>query len=52
MPSKEEMAKAYIEQVKNKIAELSAQLEALNKHLEECELELTKPEGNENENDD
>jgi len=52
MPSKEDMAKAYIEQVRNKIAELSAQLQALNKHLEECELELQEPEGNENEQDD
>ena len=40
MPSKEDMAQAYIEQVKNKIAELTAQLDALNKHVEECQSEL------------
>ena len=40
MPSKEDMAQAYIEQVKNKIAELTAQLDALNKHVEEGQSEL------------
>ena len=42
MPTKEEMAKAYIEQVKLKADDLTKQLEVLRRHLEECEEEFTK----------
>lgn len=44
MPTKEEMAQAYIEQVKGKIAELGVQINALEKHLVECEQELSNKE--------
>ena len=41
MPTKEEMARAYTEQVKQKIVELNAQVQALQTHLTECESQLT-----------
>ena len=47
MVTKEEMAQAYIEQIKAKIVELNAQVKALEKHLEECNLELENQENEE-----
>ena len=47
MPTKEEMAKAYIEQIKLKVADLSKQLEMLRRHLEECEEEFNEKESSE-----
>jgi len=41
MPTTEEMARAYTEQVKQKIVELSTQVKALETHLTECESQLT-----------
>ena len=52
MPTQEEMARAYTEQVKQKIAALNNQVKALETHLTECESQLTdviKPlQGNQN----
>ena len=42
MPTKEEMAKAYLDQVRQKVVEAERQLEVLRRHLEECEEEFTK----------
>jgi len=47
MPSKEDMAKAYVEQVKIQLTQLKVQVDALEKHLEECKDEL----GEENDGD-
>ena len=47
MPSKEEMAQAYLEQVRQKVTEAERQLELLRRHLEECEEEFTKKESSE-----
>ena len=47
MPTKEEMAKAYIEQIKVKVTDLSKQLEMLRRHLEECEEEFNEKESSE-----
>ena len=47
MPTKEEMAKAYIEQIKQKVADLNKQLEVLRRHLEECEEEFKEKESSE-----
>ena len=40
MPSKDEMAKAYIVQVEAQLTQLKSQVEALEKHLEECNSEI------------
>lgn len=40
MVTKEDMAKAYVEQVKAKIVELNAQVKALEQHLTECESQI------------
>jgi len=40
MPSKDEMAKAYIAQVEAQLAQLKSQVEALEKHLQECNSEI------------
>ena len=47
MPTKEEMAKAYIEQIKVKVTDLNKQLEMLRRHLEECEDEFSNKESSE-----
>ena len=47
MPTKEEMAKAYLDQVRQKVVEAERQLEVLRRHLEECEEEFTKKESSE-----
>ena len=47
MPTKEEMAKAYIEQIKVKVTDLNKQLEMLRRHLEECEEEFNEKESSE-----
>ena len=44
MVTKEDMAKAYVEQVRAKIAELNTQLKALEQHLTECELQIDPTE--------
>tara|TARA_R110002020_G_C15777140_1_gene728781 strand:- start:121 stop:270 length:150 start_codon:yes stop_codon:yes gene_type:complete len=41
MPTQEEMAKAYVEQIKLKADDLTKQLEVLRRHLKECEEEFT-----------
>ena len=40
MPTKEEMAEAYIVQVEQKLKELETQVEALKTHIRECKDEL------------
>jgi len=40
MPSVEDMAKAYTEQIVQKIVDLEKQVSVLRSHLEECEGEL------------
>ena len=47
MPTQEEMAKAYVEQIKQKVADLNKQLEVLRRHLEECEEEFNEKESSE-----
>ena len=47
MPSKEEMAQAYLEQVRQKVTEAERQLELLRRHLEECEEEFKEKESSE-----
>ena len=47
MPTQEEMAKAYVEQIKQKVAALNKQLEVLRRHLEECEEEFNEKESSE-----
>lgn len=47
MPSKEEMAQAYLEQVRQKVNEAERQLELLRRHLEECEEEFNEKESSE-----
>jgi len=47
MPTKEEMAKAYVEQIKVKVTDLNKQLEMLRRHLEECEEEFNEKESSE-----
>ena len=42
MPSVEDMAKAYTDQIVQKIGDLEKQVAALRSHLEECEEELKK----------
>ena len=44
MPSKDEMAKAYLVQMKQKVAEIEQQLAALRKHVAECEEEFSEKE--------
>jgi hypothetical protein len=44
MPSKDEMAKAYIVHLKQKVAEIEQQLAALRKHVAECEEEFSEKE--------
>ena len=44
MPSKDEMAQAYLDQVKQKIVDVEQQLAALRKHVAECEEELNEKE--------
>ena len=41
MPTKEDMALAYLEQVRQKVADADKQLEMLRRHLEECEEEFS-----------
>ena len=40
MPSKEEMANAYIEHCKQKVLELEKQVATLQDHIADCEKEL------------
>ena len=40
MPTKQEMAEAYIVQVEQKLKELEAQVEVLRAHIQECKDEL------------
>jgi hypothetical protein len=40
MPTKEEMALAYLEQIRQKVADANKQAEMLRRHLEECEEEF------------
>ena len=47
MPTQEEMAKAYVEQIKQKVTDLNKQLEVLRRHLEECEEEFNEKESSE-----
>ena len=47
MPSKDEMAQAYLEQVRQKVKEAERQLELLRRHLEECEEEFNEKESSE-----
>jgi len=44
MPSKDEMAQAYLDQVKQKIVDVEQQLAALRKHVAECEEEFNEKE--------
>ena len=44
MPTKEDMALAYLEQVRQKVADANKQLEMLRRHLEECEEEFNEKE--------
>jgi flagellar biosynthesis chaperone FliJ len=44
MPSKDEMAQAYILQLKQKVAEIEQQLATLRKHVAECEEEFSEKE--------
>ena len=41
MPTLDEMARGYVEQIKTKLNELEKQLEVLRRHLEECEEEFS-----------
>ena len=41
MPTKEDMALAYLEGVRQKVADANKQLEMLRRHLEECEEEFS-----------
>ena len=47
MPTKEEMAKAYLDQIRQKVVEAERQLELLRRHLEECEEEFNEKESSE-----
>ena len=47
MPTKDEMAQAYLEQVKQKAVEAERQLEVLRRHLDECEEEFNEKESSE-----
>ena len=47
MPTKDEMARAYLEQVRQKVLEAERQLEVLRRHLEECEDEFNDKESSE-----
>ena len=42
MPTKDEMAQAYLAQIKQKVLEADKQLEMLRRHLAECEEEFSK----------
>ena len=44
MPSKDEMAQAYIDQVKQKIVDVEQQLAALRKHVAQCQVEFNEKE--------
>ena len=45
MPTKDEMAEAYLAQIKQKVSEAEKQLELLRRHLKECEEEFSNEEG-------
>ena len=47
MPTKDEMAQAYLEGVRQKVLEAERQLELLRRHLEECEEEFNEKESSE-----
>ena len=47
MPTLDEMAQGYVEQIKTKVSELERQLEVLRRHLEECEAEFSNKESSE-----
>ena len=47
MPTLDEMAQGYVEQIKTKVSELERQLEVLRRHLEECEEEFNDKESSE-----
>ena len=51
MPSKEEMSKAYIVSVENKVIEMETQIETLKNHIVECKAALEDGESNEESND-
>ena len=52
MPTKQEMAEAYIVQVEQKLIELENQVEALKKHVQECKDELNSSTETNEENEE
>ena len=51
MPSKEEMSKAYIVSIENKIIEMETQIVTLKAHVAECKEALEEGELNEESDD-
>ena len=51
MPSKEEMSKAYIVSIENKIVEMETQIATLKAHVVECKEALEEGESNEESDD-
>ena len=44
MPTVEQMAKGYMEQIEQKIADVEKQLDLLRRHLQECKEEIKETE--------
>ena len=44
MPTVEQMAQGYIEQIEQKIVDLEGQLDLLRRHLQECKDEIKETE--------
>ena len=51
MPSKEEMSKAYIVSVENKVIDMETKIETLKNNIVECKAALEEGESNEESND-
>ena len=44
MPTVEQMAQGYIEQIEQKVVDLEKQLDLLRRHLQECKEEIKEKE--------
>ena len=44
MPTVEQMAQGYMEQIEQKIADMEKQLDMLRRHLQECKEEIKETE--------